>query len=544
LSCQRQLNDLKRQDTKEFPYVFDHDLANRVCEFIELLPHIKGKWAKKDPDNPTAHLLKLEDWQCFIETTLFGWVHKDTGLRRFTQDYEEIPRKNAKSTKCAARALYLFSADKEEGAEVYTAATSRDQAKIVFNDARMMAKKSPDFIKHLGVNILTHNLSVEESSSKLAPLAADSDNLDGLNVHGAVVDELHAHKKRDLYDVLESATGARDKPLISNITTAGTDLDGICYEIRDYSILILNGVKDGSFFDESVFCIIYTIDKNDDWQDQEVWKKANPNYNVSVNPDDLINSAKKAAHSERAKANFLTKRLNVWVSSKSAWMNIDKWKACGNPELKLEDFHGKKCRISFDLASKLDFAAKNYLFYEDDIYTTFTKLYYPEDQIEQLNKREKNLFSGWVNGGFITLTSGEIIDFGFIEDDLIQDKKDFQVIEVPYDPFQATQFATRMMAEGFEMIQFGATVKNFSEPMKELEALIIDKKIQHDQNQVMNWMIGNVVAQEDKKENIFPNKEKKTKKIDGVIALIMNVGRYFYNENEQHAYTERGFISL
>ena len=536
LACLRQEQDLKNAKSKTFPYKFDKEKANRICEFIEMLPHIKGKWAKGN------NKIELEDWQCFIETTTFGWVYKTDGTRRFNQAYEEVPRKNAKSTKCAARALYLFGADQEAGAEVYTAATTRDQAKIVFNDARLMAKKSPQMLADLDIKVLLHQLKVQNSANVLQPLAADSDNLDGLNVHGAIIDELHAHKKRDLYDVIVDGKAAREQPLISIITTAGTDLEGICYEIRDYAALVLKGVKDNSFKDDSFFAIIYTIDEDDNWEDVKSWKKANPNYNVSVNPRDLEDSYKIAKQTSRGIANFKTKRLNVWVSSKNAWLNMEDWAACAK-ELDIKTFEGMQCRISFDLSSKIDFAAKNYLFKKDKDYYTFSQFYYPENQMDKLNSTDRAMYQSWVDAGFITLTPGDIIDYGYIEDDLLQDRDKFEIVEVPFDPFQATQFATRMTAEGFDMVQVGATVKNFSEPMKELESLIVSKNIYHDNNAVMNWMMGNIVAKEDKKANIFPDKEKRSKKIDGGVSLIMNVARYCFEENTgPHAYTERGLI--
>jgi phage terminase large subunit-like protein len=250
LAVDRQLDDLAREPGDSWPWVFDADRAERPCDFLELLPHIKGKWARE------RRLIELDPWQCFILTTVFGWVHRDTGLRRFREVYLEIPRKNAKSTLSSGVALYMLTADGEQGAEIYSAATTRDQARIVFDDAKAMAERTPDMRTYLGVAILQHCITVAATASKFAPLAAEGSTLDGLNVHFAVLDELHAHKTRAVYDVIDTARGAREQSLLWNITTAGTDRGGICYERRTHLTKVLERVID----DHSTFGIIYSID--------------------------------------------------------------------------------------------------------------------------------------------------------------------------------------------------------------------------------------------------------------------------------------------
>ncbi|MCZ8077540.1 MAG: terminase large subunit, partial [Paucibacter sp.] len=264
LACQRQVDDLAREPSEDWPWVFDPNTAARPCEFIELLPHIKGKWARE------GRLLQLEAWQCFILTTVFGWVHRDTGLRRFREAYIEVPRKNAKSTLSSGVALFMLTADGEHGAEVYSAATTRDQARIVFDDAKQMAERTPDLRTYCGVAIMQHAITVAATASKFAPLAAEGSTLDGLNVHFAVIDELHAHKTRAVYDVIDTARGAREQSLLWNITTGGTDRSGICYERRTHAAKVLARV----LVDESLFGVIYTIDDKDDALDPASWPKA------------------------------------------------------------------------------------------------------------------------------------------------------------------------------------------------------------------------------------------------------------------------------
>jgi len=304
LAVDRQLQDLERPLSSDWPYVFDAERAERPCKFIELLPHIKGKWARE------GRLIELEDWQCFIITTVFGWVHHATRLRRFKEGYVEVPRKNAKSTLSSGLALYMLSADGEQGAEVYSAATTRDQARIVFDDSKAMADRVSGLRAHLGVVVLQHSITVAATSSKYTPLAAEGSTLDGLNVHFAVIDELHAHKNRAVYDVIDTARGAREQSLLWNITTAGTDRSGICYERRTHTTKVLERVID----DPAIFGIIYTIDDTDDPFQPASWAKANPNWGKSVLEDDMVAAARKAEAMPSALANFLTKRLNVWVS--------------------------------------------------------------------------------------------------------------------------------------------------------------------------------------------------------------------------------------
>lgn len=549
-ACLRQLDDLERAKQPDAPIIWQPEMAERICKFAELMPHTKGIWAKR------REKIKLEPWQKFILTTVFGW-YLPSGFRRFRTVYEEVARKNAKSTKSSTIALYGLTADGEEGAEVYSAATTRDQAKIVFGDARAMALKEPRFQSKYGVQVNAHNISVPGSSSKFEALSAEGETLDGLNVHFAILDELHAHKKRDVFDVIETATGAREQSLLWLITTAGSNRSGICYEQRTYLTKILNSVlrrhpeipadlRGGCVEDDSYFGIIYTIDEEqkdaegniispaDDWTTEEAWRKANPNYGVSVKPEDIARLAHKAQQISSAQNNFLTKRLNVWVNADTAWMNMRAWDKCADPTMKLEDFEGQTCIMSFDFASKIDIASRGQLFERDGHYYFFLRSYLPEDRIEESNNSQ---YSGWVKDGYIGTTPGNVLDFEFIEEDLKHDAGVFSVREVGFDPFQATQFSTRMISEGFEMVEIRPTVLNFSEPMKELEKLVLQGRFHHDGDPVLSWMISNVVCHMDAKDNIYPRKEKNENKIDGVIALLMCLSRELVDplENDKPA---------
>lgn len=512
-----------------WPYVLDEARGSRACLFIELLPHIKGEWAKPvyvDGGLRYARIA-LEDWQIFVELQLFGWVHRTTRLRRFRRSYEEVARKNAKSTRVAARELYLLAADGEPGAHVYSAATTGDQAREVFDVARNMGLRETEFRARFGVNIGKHDIVIAETASSFRPLNAEGSTLDGLNVHAACIDELHAHKTRAVWDVIDSATGARSQPLVSAITTAGSDRAGICYELRDYVRKILDGV----LVDETWFGIIYCPDDEDikagRWDDPAVWRKANPNLGVSVKLDDMQAAAKRAMAQPSALNAFLTKRLNVWVSSDSAWLDMRAWDACADPTLSIEDFRGEEMVAGLDLASKVDIAAKIKLFRREiddkEHFYAFLSAYLPQRAIDIGTNSQ---YAGWARQGLLTVTDGEVTDYGVIEDEIRDDMAAHQVLEVAFDPFQATQLSGNLLDDGVPMVEMRPTVLNFSEPMKLLEALVLEGRLHHDGNPLLAWMVSNVVCHTDAKDNIYPRKERAENKIDGVVALIMALGRF------------------
>lgn len=559
LACDRQLKDLERQGTDGWPWVFDTDKASRPCEFLELLPHIKGKWARE------GRLIELEPWQCFIVTTVFGWVHKDTGLRRYREGYVEVPRKNAKSTLSSGLALYMVAADGEHGAEVYSAATTRDQAHIVFDDAKAMAQRTPDLRTWLGVAILQHSITVAYTSSKFAPLAAEGSTLDGLNVHFAVIDELHAHKTRAVYDVIDTARGAREQSLLWNITTAGTDRSGICYERRTHVTKVLEGVIE----DPAIFGVIYTIDDGDDFFHPDSWAKANPNWGKSVLRDDMEAAARKAEAMPSALNNFLTKRLNVWVSGESPWMDMRAWDRCGNAALRdLTPFHGAKAWIGLDLAQKKDFAALSIVFeheFEASTGTVFdptkraddpafyqrqsvverkwcvcTRLYLNELAIQESGNAH---LSGWARQGYVQVTDGDITDFDVVADDLRQLCRDFDVQEIAFDPALSMYFAGKLIDEGLPLVEITQRAMFFTPPLIQVENLVLEKKLAHDGNPVMTWMVSNLVVKVSKFNELrAPTKERPENKIDGPIAMLMALGRALANEGNN--VIEQGFITL
>jgi phage terminase large subunit-like protein len=534
LACQRFFRDLERQDTDEFPYVLDHRAGSRECLFIELLPHIKGEWAKPIyVDGKLSYAkIQLGDWQIFIEFQLFAWKHRVTGLRRFRRDYEEIARKNAKSTRLAARQLFLLTADGEPGAYCCTAATTGKQAREVFDVAREMAAREPEFIARFGVEVRANDITVRQTASTLQPVNAQAGTLDGLNIHGGAVDEVHAHKTRKLWDVLDSATGARSQPLISAITTAGSNRAGICYELRDYTIKVLEGVV----ADESWFGIIFTIDEGDLWHDPAVWRKANPNLGVSVKEEDLHAACRKALASPSSQPNFLTKHLNVWVSADTTWMDMQAWERCADASLKLEDFAGERCWIGMDLAEKRDFAALVLVFLRGEVPYVFPRLYLNEAAIEESGNAH---LQGWARAGHVEMTDGNATDFDVIADDLRKYCQMFDVQEIPFDPALSRYFATKLVGEGLPLVEIRQAPMFFTQPLIHIENLVLENKLRFDGNPVFTWMMSNVEVSVSKFSGLkHPTKGRAENKIDGPVAMLMAIGRALAGTGEGVSFWE------
>lgn len=512
-------------DFKNEKFYLDWAAADRVMRFVEMMPHVKGPEAGKN--------IILEPWQAFIFLNIFGWKRKSDGFRRFRKVYTEVPRGNGKSTLVAPVALYMMAADGEGGAEVYSAATSRDQARIVFDAAKAMAQRRQVFLNKAGVFTHAHTISQDESNSVFKALSSDASTLDGLNVHFAVLDELARHKDRGVHDIIETATGKRNQPMVWMITTAGPDQSNIGFEVHDYAKSLLRGdVKDDGFFS-----IIYTIDEQDDWTDPAVWQKANPNWGKSVMPIAIENLANRALQVATFQNSFRMKHLNEWTNASVNWIDSAAWQRQASPVDEEELISaGADCIVAVDLASKSDVAAMVKMYrvpndYEVSSghpwkYYIFPTLYLPSGALKGRNASYEN----WAGAGFLKVTPGEAIDFQIIESDLIHEMKRSSAQELAYDPWQATQLAQRLSGQGVQVVEYQQTVRNFSEPSKEFEALVRQGLMFHNNNPVFNWMISNVVVKEDHKGNIYPRKAKVENKIDGPIAAIMALARWLFEE--------------
>ena len=516
-ACERQLDDLDRYgDGKRF--IYDAEAGDRICWFIEHLTHVKGELAGQE--------IKLEPWQVFILHTTFSWKTTE-GIRRFRRVYIEVPRGNGKSSLSSGVALFCLCGDREPGAEVYSFATTRDQAKIVFGDAKEMARQNSKLKRAFDLQVLATSLYVPKTNSYFQAKSAEGSTLDGLNTHLAVIDELHAHKTRAVYDVVETSLGKRRNSLMWVITTAGFDTAGICYEVRSFVKQILN--KEAQ--DESQFGIIYGLDEGDDWTSEEALQKANPNWGVSVRPEIITSLQAKAIARPSAANNFKTKHLDVWCSAASSWMDMPAWNLCRR-SIALSDFEGFDCYMGLDLGAKNDLTAKVLVFPVEENgrlnYYVFGTYYAPR---AALLKSGNSQYDGWETLGYLKVTDGAVTDFNQIEADILEDCSRFRVKSVAYDPWQATQLATRLSDNDVPMVEYRNTVQNMSDPMKWLEALVQDKRLIHEGDPALTWMMGNVVAKRDFKDNVFPRKEVYENKIDGAVALIMALGLCVNEEN-------------
>ena len=506
-SCNRFLRDYDSQGS----FYYDVAAAERVCNWIEKLPHVKGKWAGK------AETLTLQPWQSFIVCNIFGFINRDTGKRRYRDAYAEIPRKNGKSFLAAAIGLYMFCADGEYGAEVYSGATTEKQAFEVFKPARMMALKEPELKDHYSISVQIKNLAIINDGSKFEPLIGSPG--DGSSPSCAIVDEYHEHSSSDLVDTMATGMGAREQPLLLTITTAGTDFGGPCREKREDVIKVL----DGTFEDDTQFGIIFGIDEGDEWDTEAALEKANPNIGVSVGREYLLAELAKAKRSATKQNAYKTKHLNQWVGAKVSWLNMLELQLCKQPGLSIDDFKGKPCYLGVDLATKRDVACVAFLFPEGNKVTAFVNHYLPYSAVYEEAKNHR--YKGWGDTGLLNITDGNVTDIDSIEEDIRQACKDFDVKEIGFDPWQCTQMANHLIDERLPMIEIRPLVGNFSEPMKELESHIAQGRFEFDGDPVLSWMFGNVIAKMDKKDNIFPDKQKPENKIDGVVAVIMAFNR-------------------
>jgi len=509
-AVKRQVNDLKRQRTKDFPYYFDPAAANRVCAFIELLKNIKGPKAGEN--------LHLEPWQCFFITTVFGWKKTENDKRRFSFVYLEIPRGNGKSTLSSAVALYMLCADGELSADVYSFATTRDQARIVFDDAKAMAQQSKqDLADAYGLKILNNSLLIPGMNCKFLPKSSEDSTNEGLNSHFACMDELHAHKTRRLFDVVTKSMGKRAQSLFWTITTAGGSIDCICYEQHTLTLKIL----DGSVKDDHRFGLIYSIDPEDDWKKDAALIKSNPNW-ANLDHDVIFSERNSALVSPAAENDFMTKRLNVWVQAAFSWIPLKLWRKCLIRGLNINSFAGDECVYGLDLATKLDITAAVRVFWRPDEnnvlhYYVFPEFWLPEDTVQASRNSQ---YQGWANTGYFHLSRGGVTDYIDIARFISEDVQNYQSLGVGYDPWNCTQLAQTLSNDGIEMYEVQQGPKTLSEPMKFVQQLIMQERIHYDGNPVLEWMMSNVVVKPDRNDNIYPRKERNENKIDGVFALI------------------------
>lgn len=528
LAVERHVNDLKRSESDDFPYRFNVEKAKRKIRFTQELRHTKGEWARR------KQKLTLEPWQQFIDWVVYGWEHKETGLRRFTKVYEEEARKNGKTTRAAAAANYAFLVDGEEGAEVYCIATKKDQAKIAWAEAERQIRRHPFLRTKTQTYKMNSTVVIPGTAAMMRPLGKDSDTEDGLNPHFVLVDEYHAHPTNELINVMESGMGARSQPMTYIITTAGFDKNKPCYQQeRQLVVDILERTIDP--IPENIFGIIFSLDEGDDWTDENVWIKANPNLGVSISWDYLRHQVGEALMSPQKQNNVMTKHFNVWTQATSRWIGSEAWAAC-KAKVFEEKLAGRPCYGAMDLSTNIDLTAWVLCFppvEEGEIYQFLFRFFMPNDNLLERQRKDKVPYIAWKNREYITATEGNVIDYDFIEDRIRRDGEKFQIREIAYDPWNATEIVNHLSGD-FSMVPFRQGFASMSAPSKDFEKRILAGEIAHSDNPVMAWMVSCTEVKTDPAGNIKPVKPdrgKTGKRIDGVVASIMALDRAVHNES-------------
>lgn len=555
LAGKRHLDDLEHG--KERGLYFDEDAANHIITFFQ--------GSKKTHTDPFLYFYEgafdgkpfiLTPRQKFILGCIFGWLKEADNFRRFRIAYIEESKGQGKSPVAGGIGLYGTAFDDEPGAEVYSAAVTREQAGILFRDARTFAEKSPELRKILKID--QHNIAYIPANSFFRTVSSEHRGLDGKRPHMALIDELHEHPNELVVEKMIAGTKGRRQALIFEITNSGVDRTSICYQHREYTQKVLEGIIE----DDSWFGIMSGLDvcekcekegktipqdgcpDCDDWRDEKVWIKANPNLPYLGKPfmaylRGQVNKAKEMTGQQN-----LVKRLNfcIWTDSVTIWIPADAWNACCDNNLRIEDFAGEPCYLAFDLANKIDISALIMVFVRDGELFAFGRYYLPEETI--LRSRIP-YYSQWVREKRIIQTPGAMTDYRYIEDDIKEIDKINPVLELAYDPHEATYLINNLLEEFGEdrIIEIKQGPALISEPMKQLEGLIYDVKIHHNGDPVLAWMISNVVKREGRNSGpvkfYYPTKTTEDNKIDGAVALIMGVGRAtLHNEPDESMYNK------
>ena len=512
---------------------YDKEKADRAVCFMQNLRHTKGKWAGKR--------FVLLPWQEQIVRDLFGIVKAD-GTRQFHMAYIEIPKKNGKSELAAGIALYLLYADGEAGAEVYGAAADRGQASIVFDVARQMVNQSRALSRRAKINVSSKRIVNYSNAGFYQVLSAESSTKHGINVSGLVFDELHAQPNRTLFDVLTKGSGdARTQPLFFTITTAGNDKNTICYEQHTKALDILEGRR----IDPTFYAVVYGLKEGDDWHDEANWYKANPSLGETITIDRVREAYQNALENPAEENVFKQLRLNIWTNATVVWIPEHIYEK-GNSPIDKNALRGRDCYAGLDLSSTSDITALVLVFpprNETEKYIVLPFFWLPEDTLELRCRRDHVPYDVWEKQGYINVTEGNVIHYGFIEKFIVELGKTYHILEIAYDRWNATQMVQNLEGEGFTMIPFGQGFKDMSPPSKELYKLLMEGSIIHGGNPVLRWMAMNVVMRQDPAGNIKPDKDKSVEKIDGIVAEIMAIDRCIRHEGEaQSVYDDRGIF--
>ncbi len=545
LACQRHLDDLERQGTEGFPYVFDVDRANRIAEFFTYCRHVEGDLAGQP--------IELAPFQRFIFGSVFGWVHKDTGYRRFRKAYVQLGRKNGKSTSLSGLGLYMLMSDRppdwqtsgfkgEPGSQVYAAATKKDQARIVFDAARVMVTMSPSLLNNL--EPAKDKISHLKTNSKFVPLSKDTKSADGFNPHLGILDEFHAHRTADMYHLLVKGMVRRRQPLLFIITTAGHDLNVPCYKEYTYLCKTLDGTLPPN---DRYFVYIAQLDAEDDVKNTANWGKANPLLaDDSLALEALQVELNEALDDPSKMRDFLTKSLNTWVDQREdGYMSMNRWKDCKvdiMPELR-----GREVFIGVDMSAKIDLTSVGFEFnLGDGKYAVLSHSFMPAETVAAHRKTDKVPYDAWIKAKHITQTEGAVVDqrvmIKYIEDQVAANE--WIVKEICFDQWSAAMFANEMTDKGYTVVEIIQGMKTLSEPTKHFRELALSRMVYHNGDPVLTWAISNAVTRENHNKNIMLDKGKAVERIDPIAALMNAHVRAMLGSEESSVYETRGIIEL
>ena len=514
---------------------YDKNEADFVCTFIEQLRHTKGEFYQQP--------FELIDWQEQIIRDVFG-ILKSDGYRQFNTVYIEVPKKCGKSELAAAVALYMLCADGEQGAEVYSCASDRDQASIVFTAASRMVEMCPQLRSRCKVLHSRKTILYKPTDSKYVALSSDVGGKSGVNVSALIFDELWVQKDREFFDMMTKGTSdARKNPLHFIITTAGNDTNSVCFEMHQKAVDVLAGRK----HDKTFYPVIYGAGMDEDWSDPDVWKKANPSLGFTIGVD-KVEAAYESARENPAEENaFRQLRLDQWVSQAVRWMPMHKWDACAYP-VDPEELAGRICYGGLDLSMSVDLTAFSLVFpptEEGGRYVVLPFFWIPEERMAEKIKKDHVPYDMWKRTGKMMTTPGEVIDYNFVEAFIEELGKKYRIYEFAFDPYNASMLTQNLSMKGFTAVQYRQGVQTMSNPTKELYRLVFDGKLAHGGHPVLRWNMDNVVVQEDAHGNIMMHKGKSNKRIDGAVATVMALDLAMRNGAvpQESVYDTRGIIS-
>jgi len=522
-------------------YRFDADVgADAIDFFQQKLAHVKGE--------KTGMAFILEDWEKAIIANLFGWKHKKTGLRRYREAFIEVARKNGKTPLAAGIITYLLFEDNEPGAEIYGAASEYKQASLVFswvwgyrNQEESLYEQSKVFKGQ------SKSLEIGEPGTLnygiYRVISSDSFSAHGFNTHGAVIDELHTQPNRELVDALLTSIGARRQPLIVYITTSDFEREGsICNEKEDYAKKIRD--KKSDINDPSFLPVIYEASIDDDWMNPEVWKKANPNLGVSVSREYLERECRRAQETPTYENTFKRLHLNIRTQQDVRWMPMKAWDAC-DLAFKEEELAGLACYAGLDMSSSRDISAFVSVFCKSGKVYVIPRFWIPKENAIKRERTDKVPYLTWVNQGLIKMTEGNVVDFDVVRADINEFGKRFNIKEIGIDRWNTTQITTQLAGDGFETVPFGQGFASMSAPSKELERLVLGGGLRHGGHPILRWMASVVAVELDAADNIKPSKKKSTERIDGIVGLIMAIGRMIAQpEAKESVYEKRGVLTV